>query len=118
MTLQQRRRLDATLSALAPIHGTSGDPPRIDFKDEATQPQKDAANAALASFDFSDAAQAAWEANLNPDRKTLRDAAAQAVADNTTFVNIASPTNAQVVAQVKALTRQMNQVIKRLIQVD
>ncbi len=44
---------------------------------------------------------------------TLRAQAVQALADNRTFLAIASPTNAQVLAQVKALTRQ-NQGIIRL----
>jgi hypothetical protein len=35
-----------------------------------------------------------------------------AVASNKTFLNIATPTNAQVVTQVKTLTRQMNVVLK------
>lgn len=60
------QRLHETLAALAPIVGVSvpqlgtSSGVRIDFRPEATQAQRDAANAALASFDWSDVAQSAW----------------------------------------------------------
>lgn len=75
-----------------------------------------AADAVIASFDLSDAAHEDWLANRNPDRKTLADAAQQALADNATFLAIGTPNNAQVLAQVRALTRQSNQLIRRLVQ--
>lgn len=114
------QRLDATIRALAPIDGVSvvGQTATISFQAAATQPQRDAANAALASFDWSDAAQVAWEDVQAPERTTLRQAAAQAVSDNNTFLAIGSPTNAQVVAQVKRLTQECTALIKRLIQID
>lgn len=37
-----------------------------------------------------------------------------ALANNTTFLAVASPTNAQVTAQVRALTRQTNAIMKLL----
>lgn len=43
---------------------------------------------------------------------TIRTQADQALATNATFLGIASPTNAQVAAQVKALTRQSNGLIR------
>lgn len=43
---------------------------------------------------------------------TVRDKASTALADNKAFLAVASPTNAQVVAQVKALTRQNNALIR------
>ena len=46
---------------------------------------------------------------------TLRDQARTALDTNTTFLAVASPTNAQVVAQVKALTRQCNGLIRLTI---
>lgn len=46
---------------------------------------------------------------------TLRSQAAQALAANRTYVALASPTNAQVAAQVKALTRQNNGIIRLLL---
>jgi hypothetical protein len=42
----------------------------------------------------------------------LEDRAAQALAGNQTFLNLASPTNAQTLAQVKALTKQVNALIR------
>ena len=74
------------------------------------------ANAIIASFDLSDAAHETWLANRHPDRKALADAAQQALADNATFLAIGTPSNAQVLAQVRALTRQNNQLIRRLVQ--
>ena len=62
-------RLYETISAVCPIDGVaitdpSTTPPtvRIDYSASATQAQKDAADAALLSFDWSDQAQATWEA--------------------------------------------------------
>lgn len=46
------------------------------------------------------------------NRSTIQTQAADAMAGNRTFLALASPTNAQVVAQVKALTRQNNAVIR------
>lgn len=44
--------------------------------------------------------------------RTLLDRAGQALAGNIAFLANGAPTNAQVVAQVRALTRQMNAVIR------
>ncbi len=46
------------------------------------------------------------------DETTLRDRATSALATNTTYLALATPTNAQVVAQVKALTQQVNALIR------
>ncbi len=43
---------------------------------------------------------------------TLQAQAVQAIADNITYIAIASPSNAQVAAQVKALTRQVDAIIR------
>jgi hypothetical protein len=43
---------------------------------------------------------------------TVRDQASAALATNATFLGIASPTNAQTAAQVKALTRQVDGLIR------
>lgn len=55
-------RLHQTLAAVAPIVGVSGVQGniRIDFAESATQPQRTAAQAALAAFDWSQAAHDAW----------------------------------------------------------
>jgi hypothetical protein len=43
---------------------------------------------------------------------SIRDLAAAALAANRTFIALPTPTNTQVVAQTKALTRQMNALIR------
>jgi hypothetical protein len=45
----------------------------------------------------------------------LRAKAAQALATNADFLALASPTNAQTLAQVKTLTRECNAVIRLLL---
>lgn len=49
------------------------------------------------------------------NRGTLTDKATAAIAANVTYLGIASPTNAQVAAQVKALTREATAVIRLLL---
>jgi hypothetical protein len=49
----------------------------------------------------------------NPSEK-LHAAAKTAMTANATYIALVAPTNAQVVAQTKALTRQMNNVIRLL----
>lgn len=46
---------------------------------------------------------------------TLRQQATQALAANRTYVGLASPTSAQTTAQVKALSRQNNGLIRLLL---
>lgn len=48
----------------------------------------------------------------------LHTKARQALTDNATFLAIATPTAAQVAAQVKRLTRQQNAVIRLLLATD
>lgn len=107
-------RLHETLSAVCPIEGCTLD----DFMPSAsaTPQQITNARAALAAFVKTDVAHEAWLADRVPERKTLIDAAQQAIADNNTFLAIGTPNNAQVLAQVRALTRQNNQLIRRLVQ--
>jgi expansin (peptidoglycan-binding protein) len=67
--------------------------------------------------------QAALQAAINAhvaideqaNRATLEQQAATALTGNRDFLALASPTNAQVVAQVKALTRQNNGVIRLIL---
>lgn len=60
-------RLDAAVRNACPILGVSVGTPsdyatvRVDYAPEATAEQRAAADAAVAAFDWSDAAQAAWE---------------------------------------------------------
>ena len=77
-----------------------------------------AAQPTINAFDWSDAAQKLWEEDQMPERKGIRQAAAQAISDIDTYLALATPTNAQVVAQVRRLSQISKQVIKRLIQID
>ena len=89
---------------------------RVSYRLENGSTRDTATDAVIASFDLSDAAHESWLANRNPDRKALADVAQQAIADNATFLALGTPSNAQVLAQVRALTRQNNQLIRRLTQ--
>ena len=54
-------RLTEAIAAVCPIHGVVGTvTPLIDYRDEATTEQRTAAQAALAAFDWSQAAHDAW----------------------------------------------------------
>lgn len=57
-------------------------------------------------------AEAALEANNNT---TLRQQAQNALQNNRDFLALSAPTNAQVLAQVKALTRQNNGIIRLVL---
>lgn len=46
------------------------------------------------------------------NEKTLLDRAGQALTSNREFLDVAAPTNAQSLAQIKALTRQVNALIR------
>lgn len=115
-----RMRLHQSVESVCPIDGIGGTNqlPRIDFKPEATPEQRAAAQAVVDSFDWSDAAQTAWEEAQKPERKTMRESAAAAIADLDAFLAIASPTNAQTLAIVKKLCQQNKAIIRRLIQID
>lgn len=109
-------RLHATVAAVCPIRGLSAT--EIDFASEATEQQRAAAKAVLASFDWSEATHQQWLDNQKPERRDLRQAAAQAIADIDTYLAIGSPNNVQVVAQVRRLSQYTKAIIKRLIQID
>ena len=65
-----------------------------------------------------------WKAQIDIDHETalqeiattnkltLEERAIKALESNKTFLALTSPTNAQVLAQVKALTRQVNGVMR------
>lgn len=62
--MNHSERLTSTIAAVCPIHGISGGTPatvRLQYTDAATAEQRAAAEAALAAFDWSTEAQAAWE---------------------------------------------------------
>lgn len=114
MTPPVIQRLHEAIAAVCPIDGVSGSQGsvRVDHRPEATQPQRDAAAAVVAAFDWSQAAHDAWLEDRRPERKAVRQAAAQAVADIDAYLLIAdAATNAQVRAQVKLLS----QIVRRLV---
>jgi hypothetical protein len=49
------------------------------------------------------------------NRETIEERAIAALANNAAFIDLASPTNAQAVAQVKDLSRQVNGIIRILL---
>ena len=113
-------RLGSMISAVCPIvgvssavSGTQAGPGnvRIDYADSATAEQRQAAQAVAVAFDWSQAVHDTWTEDRKPARKAIRVAAAQSIADNESFLAIATPTQAQVLAHVRAITRQMNKLI-------
>lgn len=112
-------RLHESIAAVCPIVGVSGSTGavRIDFDSAATAQHRANAQTAADSFDWSDAAHQQWLADREPEKRDLAAAAAQAIADNDTWLAIASPTNAQTLAQVRRLTQQNNRIIRRLIKI-
>jgi hypothetical protein len=114
--IEHLQRLHEAVAAVCPIDGISGveGAIRIDYKAAATAGERAAAETALASFDWSQAAHDAWLADMFPERKALRQQAAQAIADNDAFLAISSPNNAQTLAQVKKLTQQNTKIINLL----
>jgi len=54
-------------------------------------------------------------ASRNANEETLQEQAIQALQNNRDFLAIGTPTNAQVLAQVRALTRQNNGIIRQLL---
>ena len=108
-------RLDATIRAAdIPINGVSlVDSVAVpDFAKDATPEQRQQARAIVLAFDWSDAAQEKWEEDQHPERRDVRQLAADAIAANDAFLAIASPSNTQNIAQVKRLTQQISKLIK------
>lgn len=52
------------------------------------------------------------DADLPANMPAILDRAGQALANNQAFLGLANPSNAQTVAQVQALTRQVNALIR------
>lgn len=52
---------------------------------------------------------------VRTNEQQIRDSAGQALAGNRTYIGLASPSAAQTAAQVKALSRQMNGLIRLVL---
>jgi hypothetical protein len=119
MVSHTERLLEAVRAAAPAVTGLSvgqvGASSTVQVEPAYAQAQ---AQATINAFDWSQAAHDAWVADQKPERKALRQQAAQAIADNEAYLAVASPSNAQVVAHVRRLTEQNNRIIKRLVQVD
>lgn len=120
------QRLHESCAAVCPILGVSVPTPGnsgsvvVHFDPSASQAQRDAAAAVVASFDWSQSAQDTWERDKEPDLRDLLDAANAAIADINTYLAIAdTATNVQVRAEVKAIDQRQKRIIqglKRIIQ--
>ena len=122
-------RLSESVASVCPIVGVSigrkGQPETcaIQFAPEATAPQRAAAAAALAAFDWSQSTHDAWLADAVPERKAVRQLAAQAVTDIDAYLAATDTgTTAQIQARdhanQKDLNRIMRAVIRRLAQIE
>ena len=81
----------------------------------ATLAQKIAGDAIVAGWDWAVEAQQAVDDARQPERATLRDAAASAVATNNAFLSNAAPTAAHIEAHLRAITTQNTILIKYLL---
>ena len=105
-SLLAQQLADAGLVTTAAINGDTLELPGLAEDDRATAEPIVAAHSATAL-----AAEAESE-SAAANGATIRDRAAQALSTNADFLALSSPTNAQNAAQVKALTRQMNGLIR------
>lgn len=76
----------------------------------------DAEAAAFAAFQTTATASFGQRATADGNAVTLQAKAQQALTTNSTYLALASPTAAQTTAQVKAITRQVNALIRLSIQ--
>lgn len=82
------------------------------------RPMDPAAAAELAARRAEAQAVEATKAGRETVRGDLHGRARQALVDNASFLAVASPTNAQTLAQVRRLTRQHNAIIRLLAAVE
>jgi hypothetical protein len=73
---------------------------------------------ALVLFDWSHAAQQAWEEDQQPARRNLHRAATNAIDKNKDYLDITNPTIAQMRQQLDNITKQNNAIIERVIQLE
>jgi siroheme synthase (precorrin-2 oxidase/ferrochelatase) len=112
MSVAQRikEHIEAAIGISVDVSIGAGDPPEVRVVPDSPQAQ-----AAVATIDWTSEAHAAWQENKRPERKSLREAAQQALADNAAFMADASVTQAEAVAQIKRLTQQVSKLIQLAI---
>lgn len=114
-----QKRLHLTLRAAGiTVESVSGGPSPESVQVHCPAEQQSAAQAIVVAFDWTEGAHVNWEEDRRPERKTLRQAAQQTMTNNQTYLNLSNPSPAQIAAQVRRLTEQMNTIIPRLIQID
>lgn len=125
-------RLMETLKTLGPVvglDGTAGNVTEVRYNPPPTIQQQTAVNAAIATFDWTDAADDSWFANLNPERKTLRDQADAAITRLDQIINAADPPMAnlsqvvtalqnQILPAIRDMARYERAIIRRVIQIE
>lgn len=82
---------------------------------DLNESQRGAAQTVLAAHAATARAESTREQTEQTNATTLHVRAGQALAVNTTFLALPSQTNAQLAAQVKALTRQNNGLIRLIL---
>jgi anthranilate phosphoribosyltransferase len=116
--------LDVQIKALAPIDNvrvldSSNAIPVLEivYSNTATQPQKDAVQATINAFLWTQGAQQAFEDGQQPNRTALRNGVINARQTINTYLTLAQPTtSAQDKAQIRALSQILLQTINRLIE--
>lgn len=113
-------RLDAEIKKVCPIYGVSILGPRQarpDYQESATATQKAAALTVVAEIDWSEAADAAWLASQNPEKKELVDSADKDISDNNGYLALPNSQAQQMpalLAHIRRLTEQVNRNTKLL----
>lgn len=118
MIFETHARLDEAIKAVAPIVSTAlkGTQVTITYDKTATAQQQADGNAIALSFDFSDAATAAWIKAKQADVFAVKDQVVADVAAIADFAANAKPTLEDLAAEVLAINERQQRMIKALDQ--